>query len=76
MRSGEESGGGRRRRGTRLTSSPMLVFAIVGDFYKGCHFVTNMRINSCNPYRFLALFNGITRYLPRHESCLIKIPAG
>ena len=41
----------------------MLVFAILGDFYKGRHFVTSMSVNSCNPWCTLVYFNGITRYL-------------
>ena len=53
----------------------MLVFAIFGDFYKERHFAASMHINSCNPWRFLEHLNGITRYLPGHESCLIKILA-
>ena len=61
-RSGEGSGRGCRCRGIGLTSFLISVFVILGDFYKGCHFTTNMRINSCNPWQFLVHLNGITRY--------------
>ena len=60
--SGEGSEGGCHCRGARLTSFSMLVFVIFGDFYKGRHFATHMRIISCNPWFFLAHFNGIIRY--------------
>ena len=61
-RSGEGSGGRHRCRGVELTSFPMLIFIIYGDFYKGRNFATSMHINSCTPWPFLAHFNGITRY--------------
>ena len=32
-----------------MTSFPMLVLVILGDFCKGRHFATSMRIISCNP---------------------------
>ena len=35
---GEGSGGGRRRKGVRLTFSPILVLVILGDFCMGASF--------------------------------------
>ena len=58
-RGGKGSGGGCRCRGTGLTSCPMLVLVIWGDFCKGRHFSTIMRIILYNPWRFLAYFNEI-----------------
>ena len=58
-RRGEGSKEGCRCKRIGLTSFPMLVLVIFGDFSKGHHFATNMRIIFCNPWRFLAHFNEI-----------------
>ena len=42
-----------------LTSFPMLVLVILGNFCKGCRFATSMRIIFSNPWCFLTYFNEI-----------------
>ena len=59
-------GEGCRCRGAGLTNSLILVLVILRDFFKGRYFATSMRINPCNPWRFSAHFNEMTKYLSGH----------